>query len=78
MVDFGTWNSGLVMFSELRGQTPPLQHCIYCSLSHTVHDCTFERTDSDRFNAKGGVTLAVRTLNTFNHVVASVVLNCSG
>ena len=31
-VDFGTWNTGLEMFSELRCQTPPLQQCIYCSL----------------------------------------------
>lgn len=31
-VDFGTWNTGLEMFSKLRCQTPPLQQCIYCSL----------------------------------------------
>lgn len=31
-LDFGTWNTGLEMFSEPRCQTPPLQQCIYCSL----------------------------------------------
>lgn len=59
-VDFGTWNTGLEMFSELRCQTPPLQHYSHCSLPHYCTPLPLpQRIHTRTHTDTGGHTLTI-------------------